>query len=105
MGFVASQISNMMVNKIKQNNPRITPYLNEIQSGANPTEVLRKAIQSGAITKQQWMQAKPMLQRFGSGLGVNVSQQDLNALDNEFNSNNNAINNSMPKQNNGGFRF
>lgn len=105
MGFVASQISNMMVNKIKQNNPKITPYLNEIQNGGNPNEVLRKAIQNGAITKQQWMQAKPMLQRFGSGLGVNVSQQDLNALDNEFNVNNNVINNSMPKQNNGGFRF
>lgn len=105
MGFVASQISNMMVNKIKQNNPKITPYLNEIQNGGNPNEVLRKAIQNGAITKQQWMQAKPMLQRFGSGLGVNVSQQDLNALDNEFNGNNNVINNSMPKQNNGGFRF
>ena len=106
MGFVASQISNMMINKIKQNNPKVTPYLNEIQGGANPSNVLRKAIQNGAITKQQWIQAKPMLQRFGSGLGVNVSQDDLNALDKEFNTNNNkVINNSNQKQNNGGFRF
>ena len=105
MSFVANQITNMMVNKIKQNNPKITPYLNEIQSGGDPNEVLRKAIQNGAITRQQWEQAKPMLSRFGSNFGVKVSQEDLNALDKEFNVNNRIINNFPPKQNNGGFRF
>lgn len=100
MGFVSSQITNMMINKIKQNNPRITPYLNEIQNGGNPNEVLRKAIQNGAITKQQWEQAKPMLSRFGGNLGVKVSNEDIMALDKEFNSITIKSNN-----NNGGFRF
>lgn len=100
MGFVSNQITNMMISKIKQNNPRITPYLDEIQNGGNPNEVLRKAIRNGAITKQQWLQAKPMLSRFGGNLGVNVSNEDIMALDKEFNS-------SIIKSNdnNGGFRF
>lgn len=101
MGFVANQISNMMINKIKQNNPKMTPYLNDLANGGDANEVLRKAIQSGAISKQQWLQAKPMLQRFGSQMGIKVSQEDLNALDKEFNKN------ATYKSSNttGGFRF
>lgn len=101
MGFVASQISNMMINTIKKNNPKMTPYLNELSSGGNANEVLRKAIQNGAISKQQWLQAKPMLQRFGSQMGIKVSQEDLNTLDKEFNKGGNIPQNN----NNGGFRF
>ena len=100
MGFVASQISNMMMSKIKQNNPKLTPYLNELTNGKDANVVLRNAIQNGAITKQQWMQAKPMLQKFGSQMGIKVSQEDLNALDKEFN---NVA--SSFGGNNSGFRF
>lgn len=99
MSFVANQISNMMINTIKKNNPKMTPYLNELANGGDANAVLRKAIQSGAISKQQWLQAKPMLQRFGSQMGVKVSQDDLNALDKEFNKGGTTNNN------NGGFRF
>ena len=100
MGFVASQRSNMMINKIKQNNPKMTPYLNELTSGGDANVVLRNAIQNGAISKQQWIQAKPMLQKFGSQMGIKVSQQDLDALDKEFNKNSTYKNNTT-----GGFRF
>ena len=98
MGFVANQISNMMVSKIKQNNPKMTPYLNELSNGKDANVVLRNAIRNGAITKQQWLQAKPMLQKFGGQMGIKVSQEDLNALDKEFGS-------VSSNSNNSGFRF
>lgn len=77
----------MMVNKIKQNNPQVSNYLDEIQRGGNPNEVLSRAIKNGAITKAQFQQAKPLLQRYGSQMGINISQQDLNALESQFNTN------------------
>lgn len=100
MGFVANQISNMMINTIKKNNPKMTPYLNELTNGGDANTVLRNAIQNGAISKQQWIQAKPMLQKFGNQMGIKVSQQDLEALDKEFNKNSTYKNNTT-----GGFRF
>jgi hemoglobin-like flavoprotein len=100
MSFLGNQIVNMMVNKIKANNPRLTPYLDEIQNNGNPSEVLRKAIQNGAITRQQWNQAKPLLNKYGTQMGINVSPEDINNIEQAFNT---------PTQNNNpihkGFRF
>jgi hypothetical protein len=100
MSFLGNQLVNMMVNKIKANNPKLTPYLEEIQHNGNATEVLQKAIQNGVITRQQWNQAKPLLNKFGTQMGINVSPQDINNIEQAFNS---------PTQNNNtihkGFRF
>lgn len=85
MGFVANQMVNFMVSQITKNNPKMAPYLNEIQSGADPNAVLSRAIQNGAITRQQFAQAKPMLSRYGKQMGINVSQQDIQSLEQQFN--------------------
>lgn len=98
MSFVANQIINMMINRIKQNNPKITPYINDIMNGGNSNEILKKAINEGAISRQQWNSAKPLLQKYGKQIGINITSNDLNSLENEFN-------NINQKNNNGGFRF
>ena len=54
MSFVGNQIVNFMVSKIKQNNPKMAPYINELMSGGNSQQVLIKAINDGAINRQQW---------------------------------------------------
>ena len=83
-------------------------YLDELQGGANPNQVLGEAIQNGAITKQQFLQVKPMLQRYGKQMGINISQEQLNALESQFNGSNGQNRNGggyVPPQNNNGFRF
>ena len=64
MSFIGNQLINMMTNKIKQNNPKIAPYLDEIQDGGNTTVILQKAINNGDITRQQWQQVKPFFLKF-----------------------------------------
>ncbi len=98
MSFVANQIINMMINRIKQNNPKMTPYINDIMNGGNSNEILKKAINEGAISRKQWNSAKPLLQKYGKQIGINITNNDLNSLENEFN-------NINQKNNNGGFRF
>lgn len=99
MSFFGNQIINMMVNKIKQNSPKMSPYLDEIQNGGNTSEILQRAIQNGDITKQQWLQAKPLLIKYGQQVGINVNEQDVHTIESSFN--------SQPKGNNNynGFRF
>ena len=41
---LGNQIVNMMINKIKHNNPKMSRYIDEIQSGGNTSEILQKAI-------------------------------------------------------------
>ena len=101
MSFIGNQLINMMTNKIKQNNHKIAPYLDEIQGGGNTTEILQKAINNGDITRQQWQQAKPFLVKFGKQYGVNVSDSDVQAIENSFNQR--KTNDSF--SNNNGFRF
>ena len=101
MSFLGNQLVNMMVGKIKANNPKLTPYIDNIQNGGNPTEILQKAITDGVITKQQWNQAKPLLTKFGSQMGINVSLEDINNIEQTFNKPTNNNNNSIHK----GFRF
>ena len=100
MSFLGNQIINMMINKIKANNPKLTPYIDEIQRGGNTTEILQKAIANGVISKQQWNQAKPLLNKYGTQMGINVSPEDINNIEQAFNT---------PTQNNDltykGFRF
>ena len=54
MSFVANQMIGMMVNRIKQNNPRIAKYIDEIQRGGNANQILSKAITNGDITRTQF---------------------------------------------------
>ena len=96
MSYFGNQIINMMVNKIKQNNPKMSRYIDEIQNGGNTSEILQRAIQNGDITRQQWMQVKPMLVKYGQQAGINVSQDDIHTIENAF-MNGNTHNN--------GFRF
>ena len=101
MSFFGNQIINMMIEKIKQNNPKMSPYLDEIQNGGNTGQILQRAIQNGDITRQQWLQAKPLLVKYGQQVGINVSHEDLQTIENSFNNsskNNNNINSN-------GFRF
>lgn len=100
MSFFGNQLINIMVNKIKQNNPKLSPYLDEIQNGGNTSEILQRAIQNGDITKQQWYQAKPLLTKYGQQANINVTQQDIQAIDDAFNK---SVSNNT--QNNNGFRF
>lgn len=102
MSFFGNQIINMMINKIKQNNPRMTPYLDEIQNGGNTGEILQKAIQDGAINRQQWNQVKPMLTKYGKQYGINVSEQDVHQIEQAFNKKNQNVGFN---NNNNGFRF
>lgn len=104
MSYFGNQIINMMINKIKQNNPKISPYLDEIQNGGNTSEILQRAIHNGDITRQQWMQAKPLLIKYGQQVGINVSEQDIHAIESSFNhQNKNNYNNNISSSN--GFRF
>ena len=91
MGFIGNQIINMMMTKIRQNNPKMGKYLDEIQRGGND------------ITKSQFNTAKPLLQRYGGQIGINIQESDLRSLESLFDSNNN--NYYQQRNNNGGFRF
>lgn len=101
MSFLGNQIINMMINKIKSNNPKLTPYIEEIQRGGNTTEILQKAISNGVISRQQWNQAKPLLTKYSTQLGMNISSEDINSIEQVFNTQSNNIN----YPNNTGFRF
>ena len=94
-----------MVNKIKQTNPQMSNYLNELQRGGNPNEVLGQAIRNGAITKVQFQQARPLLQRYGSQMGIHITEQDLNALESQFSQTNTSQRNNYINGNKTGFRF
>lgn len=85
MGFFGNQLINMMISKIKKNNPKITPYLDDIQNGGNTTEILQRAIRNGDITKSQWSQVKPFISKFGSQYGIQVSDEDIKKIENSFN--------------------
>lgn len=95
MSFVANQMIGMMVNRIKQNNPKMGRYIDEIQRGGNANQVLGEAIRNGDITRTQFEQAKPLLRRYGSQMGINIQDNDLQALESLFGAN----------RNNTGFRF
>ena len=82
MGIIGDQIINMMINRIKQNNPKIALYIDEMQNGANSQEVLKKAINNGDITRQQWNNAKPLLQKYGKQVGINISNDDVQNMNN-----------------------
>lgn len=103
MGFVSNQIINMMMSKIRQNNPKMGKYLDEIQRGGNANQILGEAIKNGDITKSQFNTAKPLLQRYGGQIGINIQENDLRSLESLFDSNNN--NSYQQRNNNGGFRF
>lgn len=103
MGFVSNQIINMMMSKIRQNNPKMGKYLDEIQRGGNANQILGEAIKNGDITKSQFNTAKPLLQRYGGQLGINIQENDLRSLESLFDSNNS--NSYQQRNNNGGFRF
>ena len=104
MGIIGDQIINMMINRIKQNNPKIALYIDEMQNGANSQEVLKKAINNGDITRQQWNNAKPLLQKYGKQVGINISNDDVQNIDNEFRNVNNNFNKNR-NNNNNVFRF
>lgn len=84
MNFLGNQIVNMMINKIKHNNPRMSHYIDEIQSGGDTSEILQKAIHNGDITRQQWMQVKPMLVQYGKQAGISVNQEDIHTIESAF---------------------
>lgn len=105
MSFVANQIINMMVNKIKQNNPRIIPYINELMNGGNSQQILKKAINDGAINRQQWNNAKPLLKRYGNQMNINITDNDIYEIESAFNNVNNNNNNNNYYNNQNGFRF
>ena len=107
MSFVGNQIVNFMVSKIKQNNPKMAPYINELMSGGNSQQVLIKAINDGAINRQEWNSAKPLLKRYGSQMNINITDNDINEIESAFNNNNNSGSNinGGSSNNNGGFRF
>ena len=94
----------MMVKSINRNNPKLAPYINEIQAGGNTNQILQKAIREGAISRSQWQQAKPMLLKYGKQMNINVSQQDIEQIESVFNSNNGGYVNSQTN-NKSGFRF
>lgn len=100
MSFLGNQLASMMVNKIKANNPKLSPYLDEIQSGGNTKEILEKAIKNGVISRSQWNQAKPLLAKYGKQMGVNVTQEDINNIEKAFNKPTININNTYS-----GFKF
>lgn len=104
MGIIGNQIINMMINRIKQNNPKISSYIDELQNGANSQEVLKKAINNGDITRQQWNNAKPLLQKYGKQVGINISNDDVQNIEKEFRNVNNNFNKNRGNKNNG-FRF
>lgn len=104
MGIIGDQIINMMINRIKQNNPKIALYIDEMQNGANSQEVLKKAINNGDITRQQWNNAKPLLQKYGKQVGINISNDDVQNIEKEFSNVNNNFNKNRGNKNNG-FRF
>lgn len=95
MSFIANQMIGMMVNRIKQNNPKMGRYIDEIQRGGNTNQVLGEAIRNGDITRTQFEQAKPLLRRYGSQMGINIQDSDLQALESLFGANRNST----------GFRF
>ena len=105
MGIIGDQIINMMINRIKQNNPKIALYIDEMQNGANSQEVLKKAINNGDITRQQWNNAKPLLQKYGKQVGINISNDDVQTIENEFRTVNNNFNKNRNNNNNNVFRF
>ena len=75
-----------------------------MQNGANSQEVLKKAINNGDITRQQWNNAKPLLQKYGKQVGINISNDDVQNIENEFRNVNNNFNKNRGNKNNG-FRF
>ena len=103
MSFFGNQIINMMIGKIKQNNPKMSHYLDEIQNGGNTSEILQRAINNGDITRQQWMQAKPLLVKYGQQVGIQVNEQDIHAIESSFNHQNKNNYNNINSSN--GFRF
>ena len=103
MGFIGNQIINMMMTKIRQNNPKMGKYLDEIQRGGNANQILGEAIKNGDITKSQFNTAKPLLQRYGGQIGINIQENDLRSLESLFDNNNN--NSYQQRNTNGGFRF
>ena len=103
MGFVSNQIINVMMSKIRQNNPKMGKYLDEIQRGGNANQILGEAIKNGDITKSQFNTAKPLLQRYGGQIGINIQENDLRSLESLFDSNNS--NSYQQRNNNGSFRF
>ena len=107
MGFVSNQIVGMMVNKIKQNNPKMGKYLDEIQRGGNANQILGEAIKNGDINKMQFESAKTLLQRYGKQMGINIQEGDLRALESLFDTNNGNSSgyDNYQNKNNGGFRF
>lgn len=102
MGFISNQIINMMMSKIRQNNPKMGKYLDEIQRGGDANQILGEAIKNGDITKSQFNTAKPLLQRYGGQIGINIQESDLRSLENLFDNNNNSY---QQRNTNGGFRF
>ena len=104
MGIIGDQIINMMINRIKQNNPKIAVYIDEMQNGANSQEVLKKAINNGDITRQQWNNAKPLLQKYGKQVGINISNDDVQNIEKELRNVNNNFNKNR-NNNNNVFRF
>ena len=102
MGFISNQIINMMMTKIRQNNPKMGKYLDEIQRGGNANQILGEAIKNGDITKSQFNTAKPLLQRYGGQIGINIQDNDLRSLESLFDNNNNSY---QQRNTNGGFRF
>lgn len=99
MGIIGNQIINMMINRIKQNNPKIAVYIDEMQNGANSQEVLKKAINNGDITRQQWNNAKPLLQKYGNQVGINISNDDVQNIEKEFSNVNNNFNKNRNNKN------
>ena len=102
MGFIGNQIMNMMMTKIRQNNPKMEKYLDEIQRGSNANQILGEAIKNGDITKSQFNTATPLLQRYGGQIGINIQENDLRSLESLFDNNNNSY---QQRNTNGGFRF
>ncbi len=87
------------INRIKQNNPKIALYIDEMQNGANSQEVLKKAINNGDITRQQWNNAKPLLQKYGKQVGINISNDDVQNIEKEFSNVNNNFNKNRNNKN------
>lgn len=82
-------------------------YLDEIQRGGNANQILGEAIKNGDINKMQFQSAKPLLQRFGKQMGINIQENDLRSLESLFDTNNGNLGSygNYQNKNNGDFRF
>ena len=81
------QAKELMLNELAKKRPDIANNLRMLmQSGARPQDALRQAIAKGQITKKDFDNMKTLLASYGRFLPFNISQQDLQEVEKEFQS-------------------